>query len=88
MDAVIEWLAQYGGWGVVMLLAGFFVWLVLTGKLVTKGMADQLQHTNEKLSEALERYSESWPRVLAYMEAADRLLRAIQQARDKSGDGS
>ena len=84
-DGFWQWISQYGGWGVAMLIAGFVFFLVLSGRLVPKSWADKIFDTNTKQSEALKTYSESWPQVLEYMRTNNHLLTEIQKAREDGG---
>lgn len=80
---VFAWLAHYGGWGAVMILSGFFIWLLGTGKIVTKNLLDRTFDTNEKLSETVEQYSQAWPKILSYMESANHFFNDLQSERDR-----
>ena len=83
-----EWIRQLGGWGAAAILVGFFVWLVLGGRLFSRYYLDQLRQTNTDLAAALKEYEKSWPKVLEYMQTADKFFRELQDQRDRGGGGS
>lgn len=68
------------------MVAGFGFWLVMTGRLIPKPWADKIFETNSKQSEALQKYTESWPQVLESMQTTNHFLRELQQVRERLQD--
>lgn len=82
-----EWISQYGGWGVAIIAGAFIVWMVSSGRWVPKSWVDKVYDSNEKLSEALEKYSDAWPQIQEHMRTTNHVLTEIQRAPEHQRDG-
>jgi len=91
MDAIIEWLKPYGGFGFAGVVVVFVFWLVLSGKLVTQTMLTEIRSndtsTIETLKEANRTALETLPKIAQSMETQEYVLKEIQQAGKQTSEG-
>lgn len=84
MDAIVEWLRPYGGYGLAAVIAVFVFYLVLTGRLVTQHMLDAIRsndkETIETFKAANDTYAQNLPKIAKSMETQEYVLKEIQQA--------
>lgn len=59
MDALVQWLSDYGGWGFSLIIITGAGWLVVTGRLVPVTQVDREQRGQRDLATAVERMAES-----------------------------
>lgn len=71
MEAIVQWLSQYGGWGALMILGGLVFWMVLNGKLETSARIERDRETWRGLAATVERLADA-------QEEGGRALRDLQ----------
>lgn len=81
---------SFGPWGLVVLLAGFFIWLVLTGKLVPRSQLDVMQADRDHWRTSHDTQQQisltqgmSLERLLVLAETSAHALQQIQLAQER-----
>lgn len=85
-------LGTFGPWGVAIVLAGFFIWLVLTGKLVPHSQLESMQADRDNWRTSHDTQQQitltqgmSLERLLVLGETSAAALQALQNAQERGG---